>query len=149
MQYYWTIFLSHIPVFETHFERTKVGWAPYNLKQHDYGPSEATDNRIDQTSQLLLFCVFILFSGPREAITSTKEKLCSLEKKRMRESILNVSGNPPLERINFIKFNNYTKHFKGFSSSLHEDDNSVIYFYRNKIQLSFMERVMFKLGALL
>lgn len=96
MQYYWTILPSHIPVSETQFERIKVGWAPYNLKQHDYGPAEPTDNRADQTPQLLLFCVFILFSGPKEAIISTKEKLCSLEKQGMRESILKVSGNPPL-----------------------------------------------------
>lgn len=97
MQYYWTI--SH--VLETQFERIKEGWAPYNLKQHDYGLEVPTDNRADQTLQLLLFCVFILFSGPREWITSTEEKLCSL-KQGMRESMLKVLGNPPLERKIYI-----------------------------------------------
>lgn len=98
MQYYITISEPYPCVWDK-FRENEEGWAPYNLKQHDYRPSEATDNRIDQASQLLLFCVFILFSGPREAITSTKEKLCSMEKQGMRESILNISGNPPLERI--------------------------------------------------
>lgn len=77
---------------ETQFERVKVGWAPYNLKQHDYGLEVPTDNRADRTPQLLLFCVFILFSGPREGITSTKEKL--FWKQGMRESILKVLWNP-------------------------------------------------------
>ncbi len=87
---------------KTQFERIKVGWAPYKLKQHDYGLEVPTDNRADQTPPApIVLCVYIVYRPKRSNYFYWRKTLFS--KQGMRESILKVLGNPPVERkYNYI-----------------------------------------------